>query len=189
MKNRISYIGAILALTTVFIFGSAVLQVRAADCPRVGDAAPEFTIETLDGKTVSLSDYRGKVVFLNFWASWCPPCKAEMPSIESLKDKMAGCDFVILAVSVDSGNQEKIVSKVQNYIDDNGFTFEVLIDNEQTLARDYGVTSVPTTFILDESGEVVEVSRGAEYWDDDARLVQFRDLSPTCGGELSDKEK
>jgi len=187
MKKHISYIGTTLLLTVVLVCGSTAPTALAGDSLRAGDAAPEFTIETLDGETVSLSDYRGKVVFLNFWASWCPPCRAEMPSIESLKDKMADCDFVILAVSVDSGSQEKITKKVQTYIDDNGFTFEVLIDNEMTLARNYGVTSVPTTFILDESGVIVEVSRGAEYWDDSARLAQFRDLSPTCNRETSEE--
>ena len=181
MKQRISYIVATLVLTAVLVFGSAVPQALAADSLRAGDDAPEFTIMTLDGETVSLSDYRGKVVFLNFWASWCPPCRAEMPSIESLKTKMDDCDFEILAVSVDSGNQEKIINKVQTYIDDNGFTFEVLIDNEMIVAKNYGVISVPTTFILDESGVIVEISRGAEYWDESARLTQFRNLSPLCG--------
>jgi len=183
MRNRFSYIGTTLVLTVVLVCGLAVPAARGGDSLRAGDAAPEFTIRTLDGENVSLSDYRGKAVFLNFWASWCPPCRAEMPSIESLKHQMAGCDFVILAVSVDSGNQEKIIKKVQTYIDDNGFTFEVLIDNEMTVARDYGVTSVPTTFILDESGVIVEVSRGAEYWDDGVRLAQFRNLSPQCDRE------
>jgi peroxiredoxin len=186
MKNKISYTWLILVLAAALVCGLAAPYAVAGDSLDAGDVAPDFTITTLDGETVSLSDYRGKVVFLNFWASWCPPCRAEMPSIESLKVQMAGCDFVILAVSVDSGNREKIVSKVQDYIDDNGFTFEVLIDNEQALARKYGVVSVPTTFILDESGVIVEVSRGAENWDDDARLAQFRNLSPTCSGKTTE---
>jgi len=183
MRHAIGYIVTTLVLAAALVYGATVPTAHAGDSLRAGDAAPEFTISTLDGETVSLSDYRGKVVFLNFWASWCPPCRAEMPSIESLKTEMADCDFVILAVSVDSGNQEKIVKKVQSYINDNGFTFEVLIDNEMTLARNYGVTSVPTTFILDEKGVIVEVSRGAEYWDDSARLAQFRNLSPVCNRE------
>ena len=186
MKQRISFLLTALVLAAALIYGPAVSTARAADSLRVGDAAPEFTITTLDGETVSLSDYRGKVVFLNFWASWCPPCRAEMPSIESLKDKMAGCDFVILAVNLDSGSQERIIDRIQSFVDENGFTFEVLIDNELTLAREYGIAAIPTTFILDESGVIVEVSQGPEYWDDNMRLTQFRNLSPTCGGETAD---
>jgi len=183
MGKKISYTWMTIVLTAALACGLIAPYAVAGDSLGAGDVAPDFTITTLDGETVSLSDYRGKAVFLNFWASWCPPCQAEMPSIESLKNRMADCDFVILAVSVDAGSQERATKNVQTYIEKNGYTFEVLLDYEQRVAEHYGVVSVPTTFILDESGVIVEVSRGAEYWDDSARLAQFRDLSPTCNGE------
>ena len=170
--------GAILGILLFVFFivgttqGCMGKETPAGGIPAVGSAAPDFTLTNLEGKSVRLSDLRGRIVFLNFWATWCPPCKEEMPSIESLKVKMSGEDFSIVAVSVDGVSS----GEVRAYMNNNGYTFEVLHDQAQKIAETYLVTGIPTTFIIDKDGIIVEVSRGSESWDSIERLKQFRSL-------------
>ena len=116
--------------------------------------APELILKDLNGQTVKLSDYKGKVVILNFWASWCPPCKAEMPDLdETAKTLASGKDAVLLAVNLTDGVRET-VDKAKKYINDNKFSMNVLLDTEGKAANDYGITNIPTTFIIDKQGEI-----------------------------------
>ncbi|MGE7121656.1 TlpA disulfide reductase family protein [Peribacillus sp. NPDC097264] len=115
---------------------------------KIGAKAPDFTLETLDGKQVNLSDYKGKKVMLNFWATWCPPCKKEMPDMEKYS-KQAGEDVVILAVNIDPEND------VQAFIDDNGITFTIPLDSQsakQPVNDQYKVMAIPTTYFIDSEG-------------------------------------
>jgi len=140
--------------------------------PSVGAPAPDFTLPSIDGESVTLSDYQGRVVLLNFWASWCPPCRAEMPSMENLHRTMGDEDFVIIAVSIDGGG----INKVSEFAVQNGYTFEILHDKDQVVADPYGVEAIPTSYIIDKTGAIVEISRGAEDWSSEKRLSQFREL-------------
>ncbi|MFJ7638278.1 TlpA disulfide reductase family protein [Peribacillus sp. NPDC097206] len=115
---------------------------------KIGAKAPDFTLETLNGKQVNLSDYKGKKVMLNFWATWCPPCKKEMPDMEKYS-KQAGEDVVILAVNIDPEND------VQAFIDDNGITFTIPLDSQsakQPVNDQYKVMAIPTTYFIDSEG-------------------------------------
>jgi len=140
--------------------------------PSVGAPAPDFTLPGIDGTSVTLSEYQGQVVLLNFWASWCPPCRSEMPSMERLHRTLDNEDFVIIAVSIDGGG----TNKVEDFISQNGYTFTILHDKNQVVADPYGIEAIPTSYIIDKDGTVVEVSRGAEDWNSDRRLSQFREL-------------
>jgi len=140
--------------------------------PSVGAAAPDFIRTSLDGSSITLSDHQGRVVLLNFWASWCPPCRSEMPSMEKLHKTLGGDDFVIIAISIDGGN----TSEVQDFITDNGYTFHTLHDQRQDVAKNYGIEAIPTTFIIDKNGTIVEISRGSEDWSSKKRLAQLREL-------------
>jgi peroxiredoxin len=135
----------------------------------MGEPAPDFVLESIGGDNIRLSDFRGKVVLLNFWATWCPPCRAEMPSLESLKKEMTGRDFVILAVSID----EVETAMLKNYVDGNGYTFTVLHDTDQTVAGVYLVMGIPTTYVIDKDGKIVDESVGMEYWDSPDRIKQL----------------
>lgn len=120
--------------------------------------APEFTLVDQYGETHSLSDYRGKVVFLNFWATWCPPCREELPYIEELyrEYQEAGDDSVaFVGVTFPGLGSEKDVEGVKAFLTENDYTFPVLMDESADLAESYYITAFPTTFIIDADGNVL----------------------------------
>ncbi|MGH7906376.1 MAG: peroxiredoxin family protein [Candidatus Binataceae bacterium] len=126
-----------------------------------GQMAGQFTLQDLNGRTVSLKSLRGKVVFLNVWATWCGPCREEMPSIETLYNEFKNNkNFVILAISQDTAGE----SVVKQYVDSNGYHFEVLLDPQNTVGEEYNVSGVPETFIIDRDGRIVAHHMGAFDW-------------------------
>jgi cytochrome c biogenesis protein CcmG, thiol:disulfide interchange protein DsbE len=126
-----------------------------------GDKAANFKLEALDGSTVSLEQLKGKVVFLNVWATWCGPCREEMPSMETLYDELrSNHDFVMLAVSQDT--KGRLV--VAPYVEKNGYHFKVLLDPENKVGEAYDVSGVPETFIIDREGRIVAHHMGAFDW-------------------------
>lgn len=120
----------------------------------IGDAPPDFELQTLDGNTVRLSDYKGKKVILNFWASWCPPCKAEMPHMEHYYETQAESDHVeILAVNLtDAERGRNVQKKVTQFVNDFGLTFPIPLDVDGKVGRDYQIFTIPTSFIIDRNG-------------------------------------
>lgn len=137
-----------------------------------GVSAKPFVLKDLDGREVSLSEHRGKIVFLNFWATWCPPCRQEMPSMEALHKKLGGKDFVILALA----NDRKGLELVKPFAEEKGITFTVLIDDRSDVSDAYGVVALPTTFIIDREGVIIEVVRGGAEWDDAETVAYFEEL-------------
>jgi peroxiredoxin len=126
-----------------------------------GNKAANFKLEALDGSTVSLEQLKGKVVFLNVWATWCGPCREEMPSMETLYDELrTNRDFVMLAVSQDT--KGRLV--VAPYVEKNGYHFKVLLDPENKVGEAYDVSGVPETFIIDRAGRIVAHHMGAFDW-------------------------
>jgi len=126
-----------------------------------GSQAANFKLEKLDGTTLSLESLRGKVVFLNIWATWCEPCREEMPSMQTLYDDFKGNkDFVMLAVSQDVKGR----AAVAPYVAKNGYHFTILLDPENTIGETYDVSGVPETFIIDRKGQIVAHHMGAFDW-------------------------
>ncbi|HVN85061.1 MAG TPA: TlpA disulfide reductase family protein [Candidatus Binatia bacterium] len=125
-----------------------------------GFPAPDFSAADLRGSVQRLSDYRGKIVFLNVWATWCPPCRMEMPSMEQLYRRFKDRDFVMLAVSQDTDGPAAVRALVEQV----GVTFPVLIDPDGEVSRRYGVTGYPETFVIDRDGKVIEHFIGPEDW-------------------------
>jgi cytochrome c biogenesis protein CcmG, thiol:disulfide interchange protein DsbE len=125
--------------------------------PATGFLAPDFELETLDSQTVKLSDLRGRVVLLNFWASWCPPCKAEMPAIQQVYDDYQDRGFVVLAVNATNQDSRE---NAQAFLAENNLSFPVPLDvlGETTLR--YKVSSFPTTFLIAPDGIIREVVVG-----------------------------
>ena len=121
--------------------------------------AKDFTLEDLRGSMMSLKDFRGKVILLNFWASWCGPCRIEMPAMELLWQVFQDDDFVILAVDVRERRDE-----VSSFIEENDYTFPTLLDSWGRVADIYSVRSYPTTFLIDREGKVVGKAVGAREW-------------------------
>ncbi|MEK4023988.1 peroxiredoxin family protein [Sporosarcina sp. FSL W7-1283] len=118
--------------------------------------APDFTLETLAGETVTLSELKGKKVILNFWATWCPPCKAEMPHMESFYSKLTDEDQVEL-IAVNVTESEKLgISEVENFVESYKLSFPIPLDKTAEVTRMYGVFSMPTTFMIDTKGRIAQ---------------------------------
>lgn len=126
----------------------------------VGLPAPDFTFSGVNGKMVSLSDNRGKIVLINIWATWCPPCVDEMPSMEALYQKLKGENFEIIAVSIDSLGLEAVAPFMKKY----NLTFPALIDSAGTIGKTYGITGVPESFVVDKDGILVKKIIGPLDW-------------------------
>ncbi|WP_174733411.1 redoxin domain-containing protein [Mesobacillus harenae] len=114
----------------------------------VGEEAPDFTLKDLKGKEVTLSEFKGKKVMINFWATWCPPCKAEMPAMQELYSKTGG-ELEIIAVNLDSKNN------VAGFADENELTFPILLDEQDSVNQVYSVISIPTSYFLNEQGIII----------------------------------
>jgi cytochrome c biogenesis protein CcmG/thiol:disulfide interchange protein DsbE len=137
-----------------------------------GLPAPTFIFPGLNGKAVDLQAYRGKVVFLNIWATWCPPCRDEMPSMERLYQELKGEDFEILAVSVDATGAAAVAPFIKKY----HLSFPALLDPEGTMKNLYGVTGVPESFIINKEGIIEKIVIGPMDWATPEVVRFFRDL-------------
>jgi peroxiredoxin len=122
--------------------------------------ADDFSLKTPVGTTVKLSELRGKVVLVNFWATWCPPCKEEMPAMQRLHERYGKEAFVLLAVSVDADPRV-----VRPFITEHRFTFPVGLDSKMEVANTYGVRALPASFIIDRDGTVAAMAIGPRHWD------------------------
>ncbi|MFN8628220.1 MAG: TlpA disulfide reductase family protein [Candidatus Binatia bacterium] len=146
---------------------------------RAGFPAPDFALRDLQGRTHRLAELRGKVVFLNVWATWCPPCRLEMPSMEQLHRRLQGTDFVMLAVSED----EDGAAVVQRFIDQLGLTFPVLLDPEGIVPGRYGVSGYPETFVIDRDGRVIQHTIGPEDWNSEPSYRYFTRVLEAGSGD------
>jgi len=117
-----------------------------------GNLAPDFTLQTLQGESMTLSDYRGKNVIINFWATWCPPCRAEMPHMQRYYDEHKDDDFTILAVNMTTTESHQ--SDVQPFIDELAITFPVLLDVDNDVTDTYQVMAYPTSYFVDKNGVI-----------------------------------
>lgn len=136
-----------------------------------GGMAPDFRAPSLRGDTVALSSLRGRVVLLNVWATWCPPCRWEMPALQRLYQRLGPRGLVIVAVSEDEASGPGAayggtLGDVPGFVRDNALTFTVLLDPRGALERLYGVDGLPTSFIIDRSGRVVRRVLGPARWDE-----------------------
>lgn len=178
MNKKVIYF--ILAVATVFTLGifwgfqsrgnqgEAIPETReevkqAADRleearPQVGYLAPDFTLTDLEGKTVRLSDLRGQPVYLNFWATWCPPCREEMPDIQQVFTEK-GQQVRFLAVNLTG--TEKSVQGVREFLSAGGYTFPVLLDEDNAVAEQYQVRAIPTSIFIDAAGVITYRYSGA----------------------------
>ncbi len=139
--------------------------------PVKGSQAVDITFRDLEGRTVSLSQFNGKVVMLNFWATWCPPCREEMPSMNEFYKNFKDKGLIMLAVSVDGDAQT-----IDNFIKKNNYTLPVYHDPGKAAAMAYGITGVPETFVIDKKGQVAEKVIGPFDWMEPQVASFVRDL-------------
>lgn len=140
--------------------GAQPIPAQSRAIPTVGDVAPDFRLWDLHGKPLRLSDYRGRVVFLNFWATWCGPCRVEMPAMEHLYRDYATRGLEILAVSTDPQG----VSVTRPFQQALGLTFPILHDSDYRIGLTYGARTLPMTFLVDRRGVITHRIFGARDW-------------------------
>ncbi|HSA64691.1 MAG TPA: TlpA disulfide reductase family protein [Nitrospira sp.] len=154
---------ALVAATAVLTVGYAgsVAPIAQRGVVKPGEPAPNFQLRDMNGRNVSLSDLRGKVVLLNFWATWCGPCRVEMPAMERLYRAYDRKDFEILAVSTDAQG----VAVTRPFQQENKLTFPILHDSDFRVGLSYGARTLPMTFMVDRQGIVRQHIFGARDWE------------------------
>jgi peroxiredoxin len=159
-SNKLT-ISIVSILIFALAFGVVWMQSSKYEPLTVGKVAPDFNLPDLADKNVRLSDYRGKVVFLNFWATWCKPCREEMPSMEVLYKNFERDGLVILAVSIDRVTTKK---DIPPFVKGLGLTFPVLVDSWGQTDKRYKLMGVPETYIIDQQGVLREKVIGPRDW-------------------------
>ena len=154
-RNYLSISILILGLIWIAINAQGQILPNSNPAPRRGFLAPDFTIHPLNGEEVHLSDYRGQPILLNFWASWCPPCRAEMPAFQKIYTEYAAQGFIVLGVNSQE-SQSTAASFAQSY----KLTFPILVDDNGVVTHQYRVDSLPTTLFIDRDGYISEVMYG-----------------------------
>lgn len=154
---------------TLFLF----LRPRAPRPVAIGDAAPDFSLAGLAGNPIALRNYRHRVVVLNFWATWCPPCVEETPSLEKFARQMRARNVAVIGVSVDQDP-----AALRKFIADYHLSYPMARDPDQALAARFGTFKFPETYIIDRDGKVAEKIIGPINWED-PRMIRFvEELAP-----------
>lgn len=165
VRQQWSLVGGFLVVVAAVLYGATRLFGEGAVV--AGSRAPDFHAVTLDStpRPVSLDQYRGQVVLLNIWATYCVPCRVEMPSIENLQQTMANRGLHIVAVSIDDPTKTQAI---RNFVKHYGLTFQVLHDPDGRIAKTYQTTGVPETFVIGRDGVIRKKIIGATLWNTDA---------------------
>jgi peroxiredoxin len=140
----------------------------------VGDRAPEFAATSLTGEEISFRDYLGQVVLVNVWATWCGPCRVEMPPIQAAYEHYKEQGFTVLAVSIDAGPRSE--EKVRQFVEEYGLTFPVLLDPEGEIRRILQTIGVPETFVLNREGRIAKRLIGAADWNSPGHQALIEEL-------------
>jgi peroxiredoxin len=162
------WLWALLLVALVAAAGCTKKEVPAAE----GNPAPDFTLNDLSGRPVQLSSLKGKVVLLNFWATWCPPCREEIPSMVRLNQALQGKPFQMLAVSIDEGGR----GAVQDFFKKGGVSLPALLDTDAKVSSRYGTFRVPETFVIDPQGIIVKKIIGPLDWSSPEVLAALEQL-------------
>ena len=146
-------------LLIILIWGLLITGCSAGSEPsevRLVGQAPEFQLEDLDGQSVSLSDFQGKPVLLNFWATWCSPCRSEMPYLQEIYEEWSSQGLVMLTINIGESH-----SKVSNFLQTYNLSLPVLLDTKSSVAQEYNITGIPTTLFIDKDGVIQQKIIGA----------------------------
>jgi peroxiredoxin len=170
----------VLGIAWIVVSRSPVEAAPAGDAgsrPQEGFVAPDFVLHTLDGQEIALATLRGKAVLINFWATWCPPCRTEMPAIQQVHEQYRDQGLVVLAISLQQRDAETAA-----FVEEMGLTFPILRDSGGSVSDVYRVTSLPTTFFLDRDGVIHDVEVGGPL----SRPLIESKVAPLLGQPESD---
>jgi peroxiredoxin len=157
-KQSRLWIRTVLLVIMLGMLGFALYQVtigKEKGKPEVGQQAPDFELTDLQGKKVRLSDFRGKAVMLNFWGSWCEPCRSEMPALQAAYEKYKDQGFVVIAVNIAEADVTAAA-----FAKDYGLTFPIWLDRNRDVVRQYQIGPIPTSFFIDPNGKIVNKVEG-----------------------------
>ena len=168
-------VGAVVVLLGAGLFALTRLLGDELFPVTVGERAPSFAANTLEGDPPrkTMDDYRGEVVLLNIWATWCAPCRVEMPSMQRLHDEFAGDGLKVVAVSIDDAGMEQ---QILEFARDYGLTFEILHDATGQIQSAYQTTGVPETLVIGRDGTIRKKVIGSANWSSDANRALVRSL-------------
>ena len=150
---------------------AAVLMAASTTAGVKQSAAPDFTLKSVAGENLRLSEFRGEVVLINFWASWCGPCRQEMPVLSQLHEKYKALGFTVLGINV-----EKDSAKARKLLLEMPVSFPVLLDNESVVSKQYDVVAMPSTVLIDRDGNMRYLHKGYKPGLENVYLQQIRDL-------------
>ena len=148
-------------ITLIALVFSLLLSMSSAQAAELNKPAPDFTLKSIGGKNLKLSEYVGNVVFLNFWASWCAPCREEMPLLDALHQKYEDLGFVVLGVNV-----EEQTDLARSYISRRPVKFPILLDPQNQVSKAYNVIAMPTSVVIDRSGNMRYLHQGYKAGDE-----------------------
>ena len=140
-------------IITIILIPLLLVAGCASQAARIGELAPDFQLPNMEGQIIPLSDFRGEPVLVNFWASWCGPCRAEMPYIQEVYEGWLEQGLVVLTI-----NQGESLSTVENFMQSGNYSFPVLLDTQGQVANQYGILGTPTTFFIDGDG-IIQATR------------------------------
>jgi len=132
----------------------------------------DFILKDINGRSVRISDFKGNVLFINFWTTWCPDCRIEMPSMEKLHNRFKGKKFVMISI-----NLQETAGQVKRFFKKYGLTFIALLDSTGRVGKAMGIITIPTTFIIDKSGKVLGAATGSRKWDRKKSMALFEYLT------------
>lgn len=163
MKNKEKIAGLVIVIVALVALVGSIVRFSLVEKPQIkerggikkGTIAPSFILKDLTEKEVNLAKYRGKVVIIDFWATWCPPCRKELPHIQKIYDKYKNKKVIVLAITSESN-----IEKVKDFIEEGGYTFPILIDGRREANSAYGVSAIPMLFVLDREGAIQHTHRG-----------------------------
>lgn len=167
--RRWGVLGAVVvAAGALLAFG--LPRIHVPEALDIGSPAPEFSARTVDaaGRLTALSSYRGNVVLLNVWATWCIPCQREMPSIERLYRELGPRGFRVVAVSIDDAGTE---SSIREFVAEYGLSFDILHDPTGTITRTYQMIGVPSSFLIDADGKIRKKTFETDWYSDENRAL------------------
>jgi peroxiredoxin len=173
--KKIVFLVVLVVMMALFIAGMFLMDRATGNKARAitsGDRAPEFRLKTVNNASVSLADLHGKVVMVHFWATWCPPCVEEIPTLDRLYRSLMGKDFMMLAVSEDEGGAGGVASFIQQ----NRLNLPVLLDTGNDVARLYGTYKLPETYIVDREGVVRYKAIGPRDWTDPSNIQILQNI-------------
>ena len=168
------FLSAVLSTDSTDVWGQSTINYKVIphlEAMKEQAPTPDFTLPNLDGKKVSLKEFRGKVVFLNFWATWCVPCREEMPAMEKLYQEFKEKNFVVLAVNVKDRKQEAV-----NFVKELKLSYPIVMDPDAQVGLLYGAWGLPTTYLIGSKGEGLARAWGPAEWDSPAARNLIKEL-------------